>query len=149
VTERLDDQGELHPRLMTARWRLVLSWGKDIKVGSKLINARGETILEKPSFRKAAVKRRMCLPARAPVIVPRDMLADWLVPRTTDPADVRQLLDAIPDPALTPRVVSDRSTASATTGPSSSRRPTLPDLIDGAPGHRRRTATFPWMTAAP
>jgi putative SOS response-associated peptidase YedK len=44
------------------RWGLVPSWAKDIKIGSKLINARSESILEKPSFRKAAVKRRAIVP---------------------------------------------------------------------------------------
>jgi putative SOS response-associated peptidase YedK len=42
---------------------LVPSWAKDIKIGSKLINARSESILEKPSLRKAAVKRRAIVPA--------------------------------------------------------------------------------------
>lgn len=42
------------------RWGLVPSWAKDISIGSKLINARGETIAEKPSFRSAFAKRR-CL----------------------------------------------------------------------------------------
>ena len=40
-------------------WGLVPSWAKDIKIGSRLINARAETIDEKPSFR-AAFKRRRC-----------------------------------------------------------------------------------------
>ncbi|WP_320538076.1 SOS response-associated peptidase family protein [Pseudarthrobacter sp. IC2-21] len=34
-----------------------------MKIGSKLINARSESILEKPSFRTAAVKRRALIPA--------------------------------------------------------------------------------------
>jgi len=42
------------------RWGLVPSWAKDIAIGSKLINARSETIAEKPSFRSAFAKRR-CL----------------------------------------------------------------------------------------
>lgn len=60
VTEHLTDD-VLERRLLTARWGLVPSWAKDVKTGSKLINARSETILEKPSFRKAAVKRRAAL----------------------------------------------------------------------------------------
>ncbi|SKB71784.1 Uncharacterized conserved protein [Arthrobacter sp. 31Cvi3.1E] len=62
VAERLDE-GTIDRRLLIARWGLVPSWAKDIKVGSKLVNARSETILEKPSFRSAAVKRRGILPA--------------------------------------------------------------------------------------
>lgn len=42
------------------RWGLIPSWAKDTKIGYKLINARGETIAEKPSFRNALKKRR-CL----------------------------------------------------------------------------------------
>lgn len=42
------------------RWGLVPSWSKDIKLGSRLINARSETVAEKPSFR-SAFKRRRCL----------------------------------------------------------------------------------------
>ena len=42
------------------RWGLVPSWAKDISIGSRMINARAETIVEKPSFRRALQKRR-CL----------------------------------------------------------------------------------------
>ncbi len=42
------------------RWGLIPSWAKDAALGSKLINARGETVAEKPSFR-SALKRRRCL----------------------------------------------------------------------------------------
>lgn len=42
------------------RWGLVPSWAKDPTIGSRLINARSETVREKPSFR-AAFRRRRCL----------------------------------------------------------------------------------------
>ena len=42
------------------RWGLIPSWAKDASIGAKLINARAETLLEKPSF-KNAVKARRCL----------------------------------------------------------------------------------------
>lgn len=42
------------------KWGLVPSWAKDPSIGNKLINARGETIAEKPAFRKA-FKHRRCL----------------------------------------------------------------------------------------
>lgn len=42
------------------RWGLIPSWAKDISIGSRMINARAETVAEKPSFR-AAFKRRRCL----------------------------------------------------------------------------------------
>jgi putative SOS response-associated peptidase YedK len=41
-------------------WGLIPSWAKDKKMGAKLINARAETVAEKPSFR-SAFKRRRCL----------------------------------------------------------------------------------------
>ncbi|MCZ2402064.1 SOS response-associated peptidase [Paenarthrobacter sp. Z7-10] len=160
--------------LITARWGLVPSWSKDAKSGARLINARRETVTEKPSFRQAAAKRRALVVAdgyfewqktpdgkiptylhaedeailafaglfeywsdpslpddhpdrwlrtctiittaaadslghihdRTPMIVPADLQAEWLDPETTRAAEVEQLLDAIPEPRLVPRVVS-------------------------------------------
>lgn len=42
------------------RWGLIPSWAKDAKIGSSLINARAESVAEKPAFR-AALKRRRCI----------------------------------------------------------------------------------------
>ena len=42
------------------RWGLIPFWAKDAKIGYRMINARGETVAEKPSFRTALRKRR-CL----------------------------------------------------------------------------------------
>ncbi|MBD2209136.1 SOS response-associated peptidase [Calothrix sp. FACHB-156] len=42
------------------RWGLIPSWSKDLGIGAKLINARAETVAEKPSFR-SAFKHRRCL----------------------------------------------------------------------------------------
>jgi putative SOS response-associated peptidase YedK len=42
------------------RWGLVPSWAKDLSIGSRMINSRGETVAEKPAFR-SAFKRRRCL----------------------------------------------------------------------------------------
>ena len=42
------------------RWGLIPSWAKEASIANKLINARGETVAEKPSFR-SALKRRRCL----------------------------------------------------------------------------------------
>ncbi|WP_035772497.1 SOS response-associated peptidase [Arthrobacter sp. Br18] len=64
VVERLDPEtGELTRRLETARWGLVPSWSKSPAVGARMINARSETVLEKPSFRSAALRRRGLVPA--------------------------------------------------------------------------------------
>lgn len=42
------------------RWGLIPSWAKDKSMGSRMINARAETVVEKPSFRNA-LRRRRCL----------------------------------------------------------------------------------------
>ena len=55
---RLDNGGARE--LTYFQWGLVPSWAKDVKIGSRMINARSETAADKPSFR-AAFKRRRCL----------------------------------------------------------------------------------------
>ena len=51
---------ENHNELSMLRWGLVPSWAKDPSIGNRMINARAETVAEKPSFRTAYRKRR-CL----------------------------------------------------------------------------------------
>ncbi len=55
---RNDENGK--PELVTFRWGLVPFWAKDPAIGNRMINARAETVAEKPSFR-AAYKRRRCV----------------------------------------------------------------------------------------
>src|SRR4051812_24523267 len=57
---RLLDDGKFHIDLL--RWGLIPSWAKDIKIGYSTINARGETVAEKPAFRAAFKKRRCIVP---------------------------------------------------------------------------------------
>jgi putative SOS response-associated peptidase YedK len=45
------------------RWGLIPSWAKDASVGNKLINARAETVNEKPSFRNSFRSKRCLVPA--------------------------------------------------------------------------------------
>ena len=51
------------PRADAFKWGLIPSWAKDHKIGNRLINARGETLAEKPSFRTAFKRRRCLIPA--------------------------------------------------------------------------------------
>ncbi|MCD7035829.1 SOS response-associated peptidase [Metabacillus sp. GX 13764] len=44
------------------RWGLIPPWSKDIKIGYKMINARSETIAEKPSFKKPFESKRCLIP---------------------------------------------------------------------------------------
>ena len=54
-----------HPvrHLSLLRWGLIPSWSKDPAIGNRLINARAETVAEKPSFRTAFKRRRCLIPA--------------------------------------------------------------------------------------
>ena len=51
------------------RWGFVPSWAKEVSPGKPLINARSETVLEKPSFRNT-IRRRRCL-------IPADGFYEW------------------------------------------------------------------------
>ncbi|MBB3327500.1 SOS response-associated peptidase [Microlunatus antarcticus] len=55
--------GDVRRRLAPLTWGLVPSWAKDRSIGSRLINARVESVAEKPAFRKAFAARRCLLPA--------------------------------------------------------------------------------------
>ncbi len=55
--------GEGGRRLGTLRWGLVPSWAGDPSIGSRLINARAETVRTKPAFRSAFERRRCLIPA--------------------------------------------------------------------------------------
>jgi putative SOS response-associated peptidase YedK len=52
--------GQSFRQLDLLRWGLIPGWARDMKIGYKLINARSETLAQKPSYR-AAFKKRRCL----------------------------------------------------------------------------------------
>lgn len=57
VVERPDRE------VRTVRWGLIPSWADDRRIASRLINARAETVAEKPAFRAALARRRCLIPA--------------------------------------------------------------------------------------
>ena len=50
-------------QLCLLRWGLIPAWAKDPSIGARLINARAETVAEKPAFRSAFKSRRCLIPA--------------------------------------------------------------------------------------
>jgi putative SOS response-associated peptidase YedK len=68
-------------RLDAFHWGLVPSWAKDRKIGSKMINARAETLAEKPSF-KTLFRSKRC-------IVPMDGFYEWKAGVAGGPANAR------------------------------------------------------------
>jgi putative SOS response-associated peptidase YedK len=58
------------PTAANLSWGLVPSWAKDVRIAYQLLNARSETVADKPAFR-AALRRRRCL-------IPADGFYEWL-----------------------------------------------------------------------
>lgn len=55
--------GDAPKNLRLMRWGLVPAWAKEASIGHRMINARAETVAEKPSFRRAFESRRCLAPA--------------------------------------------------------------------------------------
>lgn len=81
---RLEDgtHGAIERTLRGARWGLVPSWAKDPAIGNTMINARAETLLTKPAFRRAFATRRALLPA--------DGYYEWQPPAPSSPSKTKQ-----------------------------------------------------------
>ncbi|WP_127355378.1 SOS response-associated peptidase [Actinacidiphila soli] len=76
------ETGVLERQLRPLRWGLVPSWATNAKIGTKLINARAETVHEKPAYRRAFAARRCLLPA--------DGFYEWQAVPATGTAKVRK-----------------------------------------------------------
>ena len=66
VVERPPSKDSPEPpqrQLRALTWGLVPSWAKDPSIGNRMINARMETVAEKPAYKRAFAKRRCLLPA--------------------------------------------------------------------------------------
>lgn len=68
-------------RIESFRWGLVPSWAKDARIGSSMINARSETISEKPAFKGLFRKHRL--------LVPMDGFYEWQAPSEGASLDAR------------------------------------------------------------
>lgn len=86
VLRRNPKTGARH--LDVLRWGLVPRWAKDASGGARLINARAETLVEKPSFREAFRQRR-CL-------IPMDGFYEWMGKGTSKQPFAVALRDSSP-----------------------------------------------------
>lgn len=88
----VSDDRDGHPErlLTTFRWGLVPSWAKDARIGSRMINARIETVASKPAYRSAWHRRRTLLPA--------DGYYEWYTPAPVAGAKPRKQPYFIHDP---------------------------------------------------
>lgn len=68
-----DDDGK--PRLEMMKWGLIPFWAKDPKIGYRLINARDDTIFDKPMWRNVIRKKRCLIPA--------DGFYEWRKPKSS------------------------------------------------------------------
>ena len=60
VVTQLDNSADR--ALTQMRWGLVPRWAKDIKIGYKMINARAETLADKPAYRVPFERQRCLIP---------------------------------------------------------------------------------------
>ncbi len=68
-------------RLEVFHWGLIPSWAKDRKIGAKMINARAETLGEKPAF-KGVFRKHRC-------IIPMDGFYEWQAATESSPLDAK------------------------------------------------------------
>ena len=83
------------------RWGLVPHWAKDQAIGSKLINARCETVAEKPSFRNAIRHRRCIVPASGFfewAATPKGKVPHYITTRDCSPFSLAGIWETWEDP---------------------------------------------------
>lgn len=76
VVDRPVDDHEYQRSLEVMKWGLVPSWAKNPSIGSRMINARLESVAKKPAFRSAWRRRRALIPA--------DGYYEWYTPKAVD-----------------------------------------------------------------
>jgi putative SOS response-associated peptidase YedK len=79
-------------QLIQCIWGFIPSWAKDPSIGNKMINARSETVSEKPAFRSAFKKKRCLVIADGFYEWRADMLLPRLLPRFSQTAFLPVLL---------------------------------------------------------
>ncbi|KGM12839.1 hypothetical protein N869_01605, partial [Cellulomonas bogoriensis 69B4 = DSM 16987] len=135
-----DGQGPAERSLRAARWGLVPSWAKERSIGSRMINARSETVADKPAFRAALRARRCLVPAEGWYEWHRPGAAArgpkhpyWIHPEDGGPLALAGLFEFWRDPAradddpgrwlVTTTVVTADASADPVLGPVHARRP--------------------------
>ena len=90
-------------RLAMLYWGLVPAWAREKSIGARMINARAETLQEKPAFRAAYRKRRALVPADGYYewmqLGPRDKQPYFIQPASGGPFALAALWEAWRDPA--------------------------------------------------
>jgi putative SOS response-associated peptidase YedK len=109
VVRELPDEEKATPdvtatrRLAMLYWGLVPAWAKEKAIGSRMSNARAETLQEKPAFRSAYRKRRGLVPADGYYewmqLGPRDKQPYFIRPASSTPFALAALWEAWRDPA--------------------------------------------------
>ena len=74
VVEHRDGDGDVERKVEAFHWGLIPSWAKERKIASRMINARAETLADKPAYRTLFPKKRC--------IIPMDGFYEW---RAGDP----------------------------------------------------------------
>ena len=69
------------------RWGLIPFWAKDRSIGSRMINARAETVVDKPSFRDAFRRRRCLVLGRSSLADAREKIEAWRRYYNAEPPD--------------------------------------------------------------